>query len=130
MSDTKYFWKQSQAIELASEIEKGAPQFGAHVALTGGCLYKRGKRKDADFLFYRIRQVEEIDEAGLLKWLADNGLEIGERYGWVVKAKTSTGMSVDLFFPESKNNHLFPMRPGDTRSAKYFDVARNNEDLV
>ena len=53
------------AVALCREIEKIAPNFGCHVALTGGCLYKDGARKDIDILFYRIRQVEKIDHEGL-----------------------------------------------------------------
>ena len=53
------------AVTLCRLIETFAPQYGCHVALTGGCLYKNGDRKDIDVLFYRIRQVEKIDHDGL-----------------------------------------------------------------
>jgi len=93
-------WTQSEAIELARLIEAVAPAHGAHVALTGGLLYKDGPRKDADFLFYCIRQRDKIDENALLAALADLGLMIGVRKGWVRKAEWQ-GKPVDLFFPEA-----------------------------
>lgn len=96
-------WDQEMAIEFAARVEDIAPAFGAHVALTGGCLYKEGYRKDADILFYRIRQVEKIDIEGLLKALAlsfSPALVIGARKGWVQKARFY-GRQVDFFFPEA-----------------------------
>lgn len=45
------FWTQAEAIALCREIEQICPRFGCHVALTGGCLYKDGPRKDADLLY-------------------------------------------------------------------------------
>lgn len=94
-------WTQKQALELAYKIEEIAPECGAHVALTGGCLYKGGKRKDADFLFYRIRQVEAIDTAWLFQKLDEIGvyLTAGGDHGWCVKAGYM-GKPVDLLFPE------------------------------
>lgn len=42
-------WTQREAIDLCIKLERIAPAFGAHVALTGGLLYKSGQRKDCDF---------------------------------------------------------------------------------
>lgn len=106
-------WTQSEAIELARLIEAVAPAHGAHVALTGGLLYKDGPRKDADFLFYCIRQRDRIDENALLAALADIGLLIGVRKGWVRKA-VWMGKSVDLFFPEA-----YPASAGPTGDGQY-----------
>lgn len=111
MSEPKLKATHTIAWCLARLVEPVAYNHGGHVALTGGCLFKDGKRKDIDLLFYRIRQVPEIDETGLLKDLEELGFTIGERYGWVVKS-TWEGYNVDLFFPESKNNHLFPLKEG------------------
>jgi len=93
-------WSQAEAIELCRIVEEVAPDFGCHVALTGGLLYKAGRRKDADLLFYCIRQVDEIDIGGLLTALADLGFDIGPARGWVRKAHFE-GKPVDLFFPEA-----------------------------
>lgn len=93
-------WTQAQAVELCRKIEAIAPNFGAHVALTGGTLYKDGERKDADIMFYRIRQVPTIDEDGLLEALwRELGIDIIEHIGWVTKAVCNGG-DIDLFFPE------------------------------
>ena len=95
-------WSTEDAIKVCMFIEEIAPQYGAHVALTGGTLYKEGPRKDLDILFYRIRQVTKIDEGGLLNALSRCGFEITDRFGWLVKAKLYE-KDVDLFFPETTN---------------------------
>lgn len=93
-------WDQSEAIELCREIEVFCPAFGCHVALTGGCLYKDGLRKDADILFYRIRQVSEINIDGLFAALETLGIEKTGGFGFVHKA-LYRGKGIDFFFPES-----------------------------
>lgn len=99
-------WTQADAIALCVAIEDVCPKFGCHVALTGGLLYKSGPRKDADILFYRIRDVAEIDISGLLCVLQELGIthdyERDDEYGdelWCVKAMYH-GRPIDLFFPE------------------------------
>ena len=67
-------WTQSQAIDLCRQIEAIAPEFGCHVALTGGLLYKDGNRKDCDIVFYRVRQVAEINVKGLFDALCAIGV--------------------------------------------------------
>lgn len=94
-------WDQSEAIELCRKIEAICPAFGCHVALTGGCLYKDGLRKDADILFYRIRQVGEIDIDGLFAALGNLGVEKTGGFGFVHKA-LYRGKGIDFFFPESE----------------------------
>jgi len=47
------------AILLCKAIENKCPDFGYHVALTGGCLYKYGDRKDIDIMF-----PEHLDTGG------------------------------------------------------------------
>jgi hypothetical protein len=94
-------WTQADAVALCRELETIAPLYDAHVALTGGCLYKDGPRRDADIMFYSIRQAENgVQEEALLNAIhALPGFEILKRYGWVVKAKYH-GKPLDLFFPE------------------------------
>lgn len=86
-------------------IEDVAPLYGCHVALTGGTLYKHGPRKDVDIMFYRIRQVEQIDEAGLFGALGRLGVLRTTDHGWLTKA-TYLDLPVDLFFPESEERKL------------------------
>lgn len=95
-------WTQSEAIELCKLVEAVCPRFGCHVALTGGLLYKEGTRKDADLLFYRIRQVDQIDIAGLFGALQDEvGIVFVSGFGWCLKAEYQ-GKRIDCFFPEQQ----------------------------
>ena len=89
------------AIKLAVKIHAIAPHYGAHVALTGGCLYKGGERKDIDFIIYRIRQVEKIDYEGLFAALESIGFDKPEGFGWIFKTKYN-GVPIDLLFPEEE----------------------------
>ena len=100
-------WTQEEAIQLCRLLEALAPTFGCHVALTGGCLYKDGERKDCDILLYRIRQVSAIDTEGLFAALSLIGFEGIAGFGWVFKAKYK-GKSVDLFFPEEVGGEYVP----------------------
>jgi hypothetical protein len=92
-------WTQAEALALARQLEEVAPQYGAHVALTGGLLYKDSERKDADFLFDRIRQVPRIDRAGLATALKTLGVEFGDNFGFVQKASYGP-KTIDFLFPE------------------------------
>jgi hypothetical protein len=92
-------WTQRQAIDLCRKIEAICPKFGCHVALTGGTLYKDGERKDADILFYRIRQVNDIDIDGLMSALCGIGVAPGTDHVWCYKA-TYQDRNIDFFFPE------------------------------
>lgn len=97
-------WTQKEAIDLCRKIEAICPQYGCHVALTGGTLYKDGERKDCDILFYRIRQTPEIEMDGLLTALARIGVEFSQGYGWCVKF-TYEGKKIDAFFPEEDGEY-------------------------
>lgn len=92
-------WTLDLAVALCKALEEIAPKFGAHVALTGGTLYKEGPRKDVDILFYRIRQVPVIDVAGLMEAIKAVGVRPAADHGWCYKA-TFNGMPIDFFFPE------------------------------
>lgn len=116
-------WTQAQAIDLARLIEDICPKFGCHVALTGGLLYKDGPRKDADFLFYRIRQVEEIDKDGLFGALEAIGIVEAHGFGWVHKA-TWRGQPIDFFFPEEDGD--YPPKP-EPDPDHQRDLARERE---
>lgn len=96
-------WTQAEALALCERIEAGCPPYGCHVALTGGLLYKEGARKDADILFYRIRQSPEIDVDGLMSALASLGIEAGDDFGWCFKASYA-GKPIDFFFPEREGD--------------------------
>lgn len=97
-------WTQADAVALCRQIEAICPDYGCHVALTGGCLYKDGERKDLDVLFYRIRQTPNIDHEGLFAALSNIGMERTRGFGWCVKA-TYEGRSIDCFFPEGDGDY-------------------------
>lgn len=102
---TKTPWTRDKALDLCRIVERIAPKFGAHVALTGGLLYKDGPRKDCDILFYRIRQVEEIDIDGLFAALAETAIVRTGGFGWCIKADWG-GMPIDCFFPEESGEYV------------------------
>lgn len=118
-------WTQQQAIELCRKIEMLAPKYGCHVALTGGTLYHFGERKDADILFYRIRQVEEIDVDGLMSALADIGITPGRDYGWCHKA-TYEGRAIDFFFPERPGGDY----PNSADRARIAVIANDEPEIA
>lgn len=91
------------AVAICRKFESVAPSCGCHVALTGGTLYKSGFRKDVDILFYRIRQVEDINYQLLFSLLREKfGVEVIRSFGWVTKAKMGD-IDLDLFFPEDQS---------------------------
>ena len=106
-------WFTQEAIDLCFIIEGICPNYGCHVALTGGCLYKFGERKDLDILFYRIRQVEKIDYEGLFNELRKVGIIKVSGFGWCYKAIYNE-KSIDIFFPEEQNG-------------EYVSLINNNE---
>ena len=106
------FWNANEAIGLCHTIEQVCPQFGAHVALTGGLLYKSGPRKDADILFYRIRQIPEIDVDGLFAALETIGIKKVSGFGWCHKA-IYNGKNIDFFFPEGDGGEYVSASPRD-----------------
>lgn len=89
------------AVLVCKIVEMVAPTFGCHVALTGGSLYKSGERKDIDILFYRIRQVSEIDQNGLFEALETLGFSKPIGFGWCFKS-VFRGFNIDMFFPEEQ----------------------------
>lgn len=100
----KILWTHDEAVELCVIIESIVPAYGCHVALTGGTLYKTGKRKDCDILFYRIRQQKCIDMVGMWDALAKKAdFTKLSGFGWCYKAQYE-GKSVDCFFPEGERD--------------------------
>ena len=98
-------WTQQEAITLCQQIERICPEFGCHVALTGGTLYKNGPRKDLDILFYRIRQTPEIDIDGLFAALAVLEIvRVTDQPQWCIKA-TFGDKHIDCFFPEEQGEY-------------------------
>jgi hypothetical protein len=112
-------WTQLEAIELCARIERQAPKAGCHVALTGGCLYKDGERKDLDILFYRIRQWDQIDKETLFGILEEDfGIVVTSGFGWCHKSQTKEGKKLDLFFPEEDRMADEPDYPLDATPSR------------
>lgn len=99
------------AVELCTLIESIAPEFNCHVALTGGCLFAEGERRDIDLVIYRIRQAHYIDWNGFKDASVSIGLifTVGEDYGWCKKAMWRN-FPIDVFDPED------PTGPDDPHS--------------
>lgn len=96
-------WSRDEAHTLATIVEHAIKDLGAHVALTGGCLYKVGLRDDLDLLFYRVRQAPVLQEREIIGKLQELGFTEPKHYGWVYES-TYQGKNVDLFFPENYPN--------------------------
>ena len=102
-------WTQAEAVALCRQIEQIAPDYGLHVALTGGLLYKDGPRKDADILLYRVRdwQPGAIAWDALFEELRDKlGIKHDpmQDFGWCKKA-TWQGRSIDFFNPDDDGQY-------------------------
>lgn len=105
---------------MCEVLESVVPDYGAHVALTGGCLYKSGRqgrimRKDCDVLFYRIRQWKCIKMDDMWAELEKYNFKKVSGFGWCYKA-TYLDKPVDCFFPEGE-------RDADGNEIEYGTVA-------
>lgn len=99
-------WTQEQAIALCVQLEVIAKSYGAHVGLTGGCLYKIGDRKDCDILIYRIRD-KTINFPGLLAAFTAAGITIRHDFGFCIKARYGE-RPIDFLYPESQVDSDYP----------------------
>lgn len=94
------YWSLSEALNVVKRVEEVVSPLKAHVALTGGLLYKEGLRKDLDLMFYRVRQEPHLAESVIIDALRGLGFDIKTQHGWVYKALYER-KNVDLFFPEN-----------------------------
>jgi hypothetical protein len=92
-------WTLEEALPLIRVIEQVMPQWGYHVALTGGLLYKDGPRKDLDLIFYTLRDWPSSAEDELYNELEKLGFKFISNHGWVDKWEYQ-GKLVECFFPE------------------------------
>jgi hypothetical protein len=123
----QYLWSREEAFALCRLLEATTPTFGAHVALTGGLLYKDGQRKDCDVLLYRIRQREApVDFEGLFHALKEMGFEIGEDFGWCKKLKWN-GKPIDIFDPDASGDYPEESVPDPDLA---MEAARDDKHLL
>ena len=74
-----------------------APQ-GLFPALTGGCLYKSGNRKDIDVVIYKHRENKDvIDIPSIINDI--DGIKLVSSHGFVTKA-IYRNRAIDILFPE------------------------------
>lgn len=93
-------WTTEEAIALCKLVEGFCPDYGFHVALTGGLLYKEGGRKDCDLVLYQIRQ-RQPDWNGFWKAAAAHGFDENPQcFGFVSKTHFN-GKCVDFLWPEA-----------------------------
>lgn len=97
-------WTQQEAIEICKLLEEIVPSCGGHVALTGGCLYKEGPRKDLDILIYRIRHERCFNWKEFFKKVAIYGIILVYDFGWCKKAMFH-GRSIDFLDPEASGEY-------------------------
>jgi len=111
----------NDTLNFIGQIETIAQHHGAHVALTGGVLYKSDERKDIDIMFYRIRQSSKIDSKALFEELATTlGISVTKGQGWVYKATCERG-DIDFFFPEQYKHNAGQIGGGfDRREREHY----------
>ena len=108
-------WTQQEALDLCRKIEPILAQLGCHVALTGGLLYKDGKRKDCDLIVYREGQdfgdeprgsfSDTVDRDALFDALKEIDITVTLEHTRVVKA-TRQGQRIDFIFPECEGEYV------------------------
>jgi hypothetical protein len=92
---------QLKAIEICNKLYEVLSPRGFYPAMTGGCLYKEGERKDCDIVIFRNRQaVDGFELQELEEVLTSIGFTSFQHFGFVTKAKFD-GCDIDLFNPET-----------------------------
>ena len=103
-------WTTAEAIELCRKVEPIVVPFECHVALTGGLLYKDGKRKDCDLIIYRRgtngdEVLPELDRDAFMRALAGIDLLADRAFSRVIKCFYH-GAPVDLIFTEAVGEYI------------------------
>lgn len=103
MPDEDARYTMETAVGIASLLYPYLEEQGLYLAVTGGCLYKAGRRKDVDLILYRNREKAPSTEEAVDVFLKVVGRVIRVQdvkpYGFVTKMKLF-GVPVDLLFPE------------------------------
>lgn len=95
------------AVDLCCMLEPLAAELSLHVALTGGCLYKEGQRKDIDIVLYSHDPDDQPSLASFL-WLAYKryGVLLLDGNGSRVRKCVWRGLAIDFIIPESDGSYL------------------------
>lgn len=89
-------WTLDQACSFCFQLEPVISGLGMHIGLTGGCLYKKGQRKDMDIILYRHHGAELSGFDDFLSALSLHGVLIKSVHHNVVKMVTRDGQSIDF----------------------------------
>lgn len=103
------------AIQLCKILHLALEPYGFFIALTGGTLYKEGRRKDIDLILYKKRESmpREHDEVIDLRHVFNSvGVNIIESYGFCTKARWE-GIDIDILYPESTSHDKYKDEPSD-----------------
>ena len=92
-------WTKTNALAFCRDAEQFAAPANCHVALTGGCLYRHGPRRDLDIVFYRHGGICEIDKAALFAGLHNSGVRRISGSGWRYVGYHRLFGQVDFLFP-------------------------------
>lgn len=103
----------TRAVEICKEFHPLLEAVGYYCALTGGCLYREGERKDVDIVIYRHRQRKgHVNMVKVMDALSPLGVEVVQYFGFVTKA-TYKGYSIDFFDPEEFGTYVEGQVGGD-----------------
>jgi hypothetical protein len=93
----------TDAVAVCKLFEPICARNGYHVALTGGCLYGEGPRKDIDLIFYEQRHIKTKPELGKIKdeLMDELGFEHVADYGFVNKFQRGD-IKVDVMLPDRR----------------------------
>lgn len=92
---------REKAIELCNTLYKILSPLHFYPALTGGCLYKEGERKDCDIVIFRNRQAHtDFELHDLEPVLSLAGFTDFRHFGFVTKCMYQ-GIAIDMFNPET-----------------------------
>lgn len=95
---------KDKAIKLCSKLYQILSPLYFYPALTGGCLYKEGERKDCDVVIFRNRQAHtDFELRDLEPVLSLAGFTDFQHFGFVTKCKYQ-GDALDLFNPETTSD--------------------------
>lgn len=90
-------------VRIARLLEPLIAANGAHIGLTGGCLYKEGSRKDIDFVIHKHNDADNagqpIQRNAIEGALIFAGIQIISVHPRVTKIKVND-IPVDLIFAE------------------------------
>ncbi len=99
----KLTWNRDEALAFCVRLEKYllSAEVKCHVALTGGCLYSEGERKDMDIILYPHKDKDGCEEQTAMFHAVLFGLDMNpgdiKAYEQRVYKTTYHGRNIDMF---------------------------------